>query len=66
MGKEYYNGSGYADPTAYAAIRNIQREEVDIKANRLIKLLKKTITENDFILLSRIEIKDAKSGREFR
>lgn len=26
MGRGFVNGSGYADPTAYAAIRNIQTE----------------------------------------
>lgn len=63
-----YNASGCADPTAYEALKPIIREENQLegKVAFLIKILKYIINESGFDLLSRIEIKDRKTGREFR
>jgi hypothetical protein len=66
MNNDFYNASGCADPTAYEAIRNLQRKEARRNARRLIKALKKTIAENDFLLLNRIELKDKTSGIVFK
>lgn len=65
MDKDFYNASGYPDPTAYEAIRNVQREEAE-NAHKLIKELKTLITASGFVLLNRIEIKDIKSGTIFK
>ncbi len=69
MNRDFYNASGCPDPTAYAAINNIHREESRLareKSKRLIKAIKKAIETNGFILLNRIEIKDIKSGTVFK
>ena len=66
MDKEYYNASGYPDPTAYKALKNIQRDEINGNVNLLIKTLKETIAENGFLLLNRIELKEIKSGKVFK
>lgn len=64
MDKEYYNASGYPDPTAYHALQRTMTEEK--KASFLIKMLKFIINESGFELLSRIEIRNKKSGTIYR
>lgn len=66
--KLYQNAEGYADPTAYEAIKPIIKEEEQLekKVNFLIKVVKFIISESGFEMLNRIEIKDRKSGKEFR
>lgn len=68
MSKPYQNAEGYADPTAYNALKPIIHEEneLDRKVNFLIKILKFIVSESGFELLNRIEVKDKKSGKEFR
>ena len=65
----YFNSEGYADPTAYAAMRTIQREEnavLDSKVNFLIKVIKFIATEAGFDITNRIELRDRKTGREYK
>lgn len=64
----YYNSEHYADPTAYAGIKEAMREQTDTdkRAFDLIKILKYTIRLAGFELTDRIKIKDIKSGREYR
>lgn len=66
--KPYQNAEGYADPTAYEALKPIIKEETEVerKCNFLIKVLKFIIRESGFELLNRIEIKHIESGRVFR
>lgn len=67
--KPWENAEGYADPTAYNAIKNITKEDheaLDAKVNTLIKVLKFIITESGFELGGRIELRDKKTGRWFR
>lgn len=68
MSKPYQNAEGYADPTAYEALKPIIQEEneLDRKVNFLIKVLKFIINESGFEILNRIEVRDKKSGKEFR
>ena len=68
MSKPYQNAEGYADPTAFEALKPIIQEENELerKVNFLIKVLKFIVSESGFELLNRIEIKDKKSGKEFR
>ena len=63
-----YNQSGCADPTAYEAISNIIKEEKELgkKVHNLIRVLKLIIDWAGFELISRIEIRDKKTKREFR
>ncbi len=62
----FYNGSGCADPTAYNAIRKVEHDRAVESVNRLIKEIKALITDNGFVLLNRIELKDEKSGIIFK
>lgn len=63
-----YNQSGCADPTAYEAIGNVIKEEkeLDKRVHNLISVLKFIIDWAGFELISRIEIRDKKTRKEFR
>lgn len=62
------NIEGYADPTAFIAVGQVCRKEseADKRANDLIKVLKFIIRSCGFELTERIQLKDTKSGREYR
>lgn len=62
------NVEGYADPTASIAVGQVSREEseTDKRACDLIRVLKFIIRSCDFELTERIQLKDTKSGREYR
>ena len=62
------NGSGYADPTAYAGMKSTikSENETDRKAAELIKVLKFIIRSCGFELITRIQVKETKSGREYK
>lgn len=64
--KPWENAEGYADPTAYNAIKKVSaegHEALDAKVNTLIKVLKFIIAESGFELVARIELRDRKTGR---
>lgn len=66
------NSEGYYDPTAYEGVKSIVREEnaldgrVSDLVSDLVKVLKFIIRNCGFELVSRIEIKDVKTGRVFK
>ena len=62
------NGEGYADPTAYAALAPIVRQETETekRANTLIKTLKSIIALAGFEPIGRIVVRDVKTRREFK
>ena len=66
------NSEGYVDPTAYEALNKAMRDqtaedtEAEERTNLLIKTLKNTIRLAGFELVSRIEVKDTRTGRIFR
>ena len=67
------NQEGYADPTATIAVGHVVREQNEIerhesekRAYDLIKVLKYIIRSADFELTERIQIRDTKTGREYR
>lgn len=64
----YKNAEGYSDPTAGAALSKIIREEREQqqRVSDLIKVLKNIIKAAGFDLIGRIEIRDRKTGREYR
>lgn len=68
MSKPWQNREGYSDPTAYAGLKPIIQEEVEQqkRLNTLIFVLKYIIKLAGFDLLNRIELKDHKTGREYR
>lgn len=64
-----YNGSGYKDPTAYQAIRELEQEElkqIEQRAIKSIRAVKRRLAADGFELIGRISIRDIKTGREFR
>ena len=62
------NKEGYSDPTAFAALSKIQREENELqrRATELVSVLKYIIDKSGFELVARIEIRDKRTGKEFR
>lgn len=62
------NAEGYNDPTAHNAITKVIREENEQqrRVNALIGSLKSLIDLAGFDLLNRIEVRDRKTGREYR
>lgn len=67
--RDFYNSSGCADPTAYTAIGQIiraEQQETDEKAHFLFKMIRFIIRESGFELLNRIELRDKRSGKEYR
>lgn len=64
----YYNASGCPDPTAYHALKPIIQEEADLdrKVHTLVHVVKFIIDATGFELIGRIQIKDKRTGKEFR
>ena len=62
------NKEGYSDPTAHAALRSIITEENDQqrRVSELVGVLKFIIDKAGFDLLARIEIRDRRTGKEYR
>lgn len=63
MDREQLNAEGYADPTAYGALSNIESRE---RARRLIRDILHLVNESGFELVGRIHIYDRKTGREYK
>ena len=68
MSKPWQNREGYSDPTAYEGMKPVIREDAERekRLNTLIFVLKYIIRLAGFDLLNRIEIRERKSGREYR
>ena len=64
MPKPWENSSGCKDPTAYAASKPITEEEQ--RVSELVKVLKTIIRWAGFELISRIELRERRSGRTYR
>lgn len=62
------NSEGYYDPTAYMGLKPIIDEEnaLEREVNMLVKVLKYIVSKSGFELVSRIELRDKKTGRTFR
>ena len=62
------NKEGYNDPTAYKGMMAVLREETDQqrRLNALIGVLKYIIDIAGYDLLNRIEVKDRRTGKEYR
>lgn len=68
MPKPWQNSEGYPDPTAYEGLKPIIREEDEQqkRLNTLIFVLKYIIRLAGYDLLNRVELKDKKTGKEFK
>lgn len=64
----YYNSEGYADPTAYGALKPIVQADAALegKVNFLIKVLKFIANNAGFDVINRIELRDRNTGRLFK
>lgn len=62
------NIEGYADPTASMAMITVSRveHEVDKRTYDLVKVLKYIIRMSGFELTNHIQLKDIKTGREYK
>lgn len=62
------NKEGYADPTAHTAIRSVLKEESEQqrRVSELVGVVKYIIDKAGFDLLARIEIRDRRTGKEYR
>ena len=62
------NNEGYADPTPYEALRNIDKanEALDDKVNFLFKVIRFIASEAGFEILNRIEVQDRHTGKIFK
>lgn len=63
-----FNASGCSDPTAYEALKPIMQEDVVLekKVHTLVNTIKFIVDWAGFEMIGRIQIRDKKSGREFR
>ncbi|CAK7008970.1 MAG: hypothetical protein ENTB_01383 [Enterocloster aldenensis] len=68
MNKTRYNSEGYADPTAYEGMKGVIREESETekRVHDLVKVLKYIINTAGFELVERVQLRDKKTGREYR
>jgi len=62
------NAEGYADPTAYMGMRDVIKteSEADKRAYDLVKVLKYIVRAAGFELIERVQLRDTKSGREYK
>lgn len=65
----YRNSEGYSDPTAFGGLSSAVSEDIkeaDERMNLLIKTVKNLIHLAGFELVSRIEVEDKKTGKQYR
>ena len=62
------NSEGYSDPTAYHGLKAATRSECEQirRLTALISVLKYIIDLAGYDLLARIEVKDRRTGKEYR
>lgn len=61
------NSSGYMDPTAYEAIRNVEREaDSEIRFKKLLSTIFYICDLAGFHIEGRLEIRDKKTGKVWR
>jgi hypothetical protein len=62
------NKEGYNDPTAYAAMMNIQKEEMEKqrRVTELMNVLTYIIDKSGFELTDKIQLREKKAKKEFR
>ena len=63
MSKDWQNAEGYADPTAYQAMRNMEDEK---RIKELIFVIRYIVGKSGFELVDRIQLRDKKSGKIYK
>lgn len=64
----YYNGSGYADPTAYDALKSMAKADKELEKNvrALVDIIHDVSHIAGFEVVGKIHLKHKKSGKEFK
>ena len=64
----FNNSEGYPNPTEYYALKSIIQEEKELekKVHNLVNVLKFVTDWAGFEFIGRIQIKDKKTGKEFK
>ncbi len=64
----HLNADGYRDPTAYSALSAVQKERDmdDYRVQNFLRSIKTIINQSGYDLLARIEIRDRRTGRDYR
>lgn len=64
----FYNSSGYADPTAFEALKPIIQEEQEMEeqVSDLVFAIKMICDLAGFEVMGRIKFKHKKTGKEFK
>ena len=60
-----YNGSGYYDPTAFQAYRNI-REDKGYMAKKVIKTIQNVSHLAGFEIVGKVTLRDVETGEVFK
>lgn len=62
------NIAGYPDPTAYSALSAVQKEldMDDCRVQAFIRSIKTIINQSGYDLVARLEIRDRRTGRNYR
>lgn len=68
MKNPFNNHEGYADSTAYHALKPViqEEQELDKKVHNLVNVLKFIVEWAGFEFIGRIQIRHKESGKEFR
>lgn len=71
QGKPYLNNSGCPDPTAFEAMKRIQKEEkiqnqIDDVAHKVVTTIKNILDLSGFELVERVQIRHKKSGKYYK
>ena len=61
---DYFNGEGYADPTAYAVIK--EENDLEARVTALVRALRTIARLSGFDFVGRFELVDQKTGRHFK
>lgn len=61
---DYFNSEGYADPTAYAAIK--EENDLEARVTALVRALRTIVRLSGFDFVGRFELVDQKTGRHFK
>lgn len=64
----YFNGSGYPDPTAYTALKPIDKtdKELEKKVRALVDIIHDVSHIAGFEVVGKIHLKHKKTGKEFK
>ena len=64
----YRNGEGYPDPTAYTALKSIDKtdKELNNKVRALVKILHEVSHIAGFEIVGKVHLKHKRTGKEYK